>query len=111
MRSQAETSENYPDKVRLKEAEEVEKLLAERDASSALLHKVVAALRKIISSREEKKDKVSNMFSKDKRLYEQARSRVVKLVRWRCQNSKKSSSSSRMKWRQKVWSFRLCRAL
>lgn len=52
MRKQAETAEIYLDKGCLTEAERVEKLPAERDASSARLHEVVATLLKIIRNGE-----------------------------------------------------------
>lgn len=55
-------AEIYLDKIRLTECESVEKFLREQDASSARLNEVVAALRRIIKSREEKNDKAADMM-------------------------------------------------
>lgn len=55
----------------------MKKTLAERGAASACLHKVVAALRKIISGREEKNEKAVDMLTKLGMLYKQARTKVA----------------------------------
>lgn len=52
--------------------------MAGRDAFSARLNKVIAALRKVIRGPGEK-DEVADIFSKTKRLYEYARSGPVRL--------------------------------
>lgn len=59
-------AENNLEHIRLTEAERVEKLSAERDASSARLRKVFAALRRIIKACEKKKDKAINILNKAK---------------------------------------------
>lgn len=41
------------------------------------MHEVVSAFRRIIKVREEKNDKAADMLTKDKKLYEQGRVRVV----------------------------------
>lgn len=76
---QAETAEINLGKIRPAESNRVEKLPVEREASSARLQEVVSALRKNVRGCEEKMDKVADMLLKVKRLYEQARSRVVSL--------------------------------
>lgn len=53
------------------------KLLAERDASGALLDEFIATLRRIITSRKEMKNKAVNMHTNARGLYEQARSKVI----------------------------------
>lgn len=72
-------AENNLDKIRLAEAEWIEKLLTEEYASSARLHEVVASLCKIIRDREEKKNKSTNVLSKIKRIFKQAQSRMMSL--------------------------------
>lgn len=54
-------------------------LLAERNESRSPLHKAVAILRRILRHRKEKKDKSVEFFTKNERLNEQARSKVVSL--------------------------------
>lgn len=94
---QAKTSENNLDKARLTEAERVEKLVVERDASSPRLHEIVTALRKIMRGREEKEDKAPDMLSKIKILYKQARSRGVSFCAMELSEPRERSISSPIK--------------
>lgn len=71
------TAEKTLDKIRFAEAERVEKCVGEQDAASALLRKFFPAHRRNFKAWEEKKVKAADMLTKVKKLYEQARGRVV----------------------------------
>lgn len=79
MSKRADTAENILDQIHFTEDERMEKLLAQRDASSTRFPEIFVSLRKIIRGREEKKDKAADMLTTVKRLYEQGRSIVVSI--------------------------------
>lgn len=108
--NQAKTALGNLGKVRLTESERVEKLLAERNASSTPLHGVLVAYSKIRRDREEKREKTAERFLKIERPLEQERSGVENL-RVSEVSDLREKISTLMKWREKIRIFRLCRAL
>lgn len=78
-RHKAVPADNSFDKIWLTKFERVAKFLQEGDASNGRLHKVFAALRKIINALVEKKDRKADLLTKIEKLCEQARVRVVGL--------------------------------
>lgn len=79
LQKKAKKTEKNRYKIRLTEAERAGESLAVRDASSAHLRDVVAALRKIIRVNEEVKEKVVDKLTTAKRVYKQAQSGLVSL--------------------------------
>lgn len=72
-------AKNTLDRIRLMESERAKKFSGERNAASACLHEVIAALRTIFNAREENKYRAADMLTKVKNLYQRARARVVAL--------------------------------
>lgn len=67
------------DSLRLNRTEKIDNFLSEHDAASGRPQKVVSALRRTMKAQEEIKDKAVDMLIMVKKLYEQARARVVDL--------------------------------
>lgn len=105
---QAETAEKNLHKIRLTEAEITEKLLAERNASSARLQEVVGALRKNIPVLRRRRIRRRHT-QQGKRLYEQARSIVsLHAVKVSDLHEKIVKLTDEV---EKICSFRICQAL